>query len=77
MRTTIDLPPDLHRIAKSIAHDTEKSLSETIADLIRRGLERSSGPVGQITIDELTGLPVTNLGHVVTSEDVASLEDEE
>ena len=38
MRTTIDLPDDLHKQALAIARDTHRTLSETVADLIRRGL---------------------------------------
>lgn len=35
MRTTIDLPDDLHQRAMSIARDTSRTLSETVADLLR------------------------------------------
>ena len=38
VRTTIDLPDDLHKQAQAIARDTHCTLSETVADLIRRGL---------------------------------------
>ena len=38
MRTTIDLPEDLHELAKRIARDTSRTLSETVVDLVRRGL---------------------------------------
>lgn len=38
MRTTIDLPDHLHRTARAIALDTSRSLSETVAALVRRGL---------------------------------------
>lgn len=34
MRTTIDLPQDLHKQALAIARDTHRTLSETVADLI-------------------------------------------
>lgn len=74
MRTTIDLPDDLHRQALSIARDTSRSLSETVADLMRRGL--SKGKAGEITRSARTGLPLVHLGTVVTTEDVRSLEDE-
>ena len=75
MRTTIDLPDDLHKQALSIARDTRRTLSETVADLIRRGL-RAGGPA-TISTDPRTGLPLVSVGTVVTSEDVRSLEDEE
>ena len=75
VRTTIDLPDDLHKQALAIARDTRRSLSETVADLIRRGL--GAGSTAAISIDRRTGLPVVSVGTVVTSEDVRSLEDEE
>jgi hypothetical protein len=75
VRTTIDLPEDLHKQALAIARDTRRTLSETMADLVRRGLGvgRSSG----LSTDPRTGLPLVSVGTVVTSEDVRSLEDEE
>lgn len=75
MRTTIDLPDDLHKQALAIARDTRRSLSETVADLIRRGLSAERSPA--LTIDPQTGLPLVSVGTVITSEDVRSLEDEE
>jgi outer membrane lipopolysaccharide assembly protein LptE/RlpB len=74
MRTTIDLPADLHKQALAIARDTARSLSETVADLMRRGLEHGEGT--GISQSAQTGLPVLHLGKVITSEDVRSLEDE-
>lgn len=75
MRTTIDLPDDLHRQALAIARDSSQSLSETVAGLMRRGLQRDGSAAG-ITISPRTGLPVLRLGKVITSEDVRALEDE-
>jgi len=74
MRTTIDLPDDLHRLARAIARDTSRSLSATVADLMRRGLGEVREP--ELTRSERTGLPVLRLGKVVTSEDVRALDDE-
>lgn len=74
MRTTIDLPPDLHDAARSIARDRGTSLSEAVADLIRRGLGQSGtvvyGRSGR------TGLPTARVGRMVTHDDVRSLEDD-
>lgn len=72
MRTTIDLPDDLHALARQLAHDGHRSMSDVIADLIRRGLggssvEVSTGP---------RGLPITSVGRPVTAEDVRALDDE-
>ena len=75
MRTTIDLPDDLHKQAQAIARDTHRTLSETVADLIRRGLVANR--TAAISVDARTGLPLVSVGTVVTSEDVRSLEDEE
>lgn len=74
MRTTIDLPEDLHRQALAIARDTHRTLSETVADLMRRGL-RGEGTVAAAR-DPKTGLPLVSVGTVVTSEDVRALEDD-
>lgn len=75
VRTTIDLPDDLHKRALAIARDTHRTLSETVADLIRRGMRNDS--TAAVSIDARTGLPLVSVGTIVTSEDVRSLEDEE
>ena len=75
MRTTVDLPDDLHRQVLAIERDTRRTLSETVADLMRRGL--GHGKSVEVSQSPRTGLPVVSLGTVVTSEDVRSLEDEE
>ncbi len=75
MRTTIDLPDDLHAQAVAIARDTHQSLSQTVSGLIRRGL--GSGEQSEITTSVRTGLPVAHLGRTITSEDVRRLEDDE
>lgn len=74
MRTTVDLPDDLHRMAQAIARDSGTSLSETVARLLRGALA-GSGPV-RVTTSSRTGLKVASVGRVVTSEDVRSLDDE-
>ena len=74
MRTTVDLPADLHAQAVAIARDTHRTLSETVAFLMRRGL--GEGRAGGLTHSAATGLPVVHLGKVITTEDVRALEDE-
>jgi len=74
MRTTIDLPEDLHRQALAIARDTSRSLSQTVAELVRRGL--GYGRQAELGRSARTGLPVVRLGRVITSEDVRALDDE-
>jgi len=75
VRTTIDLPDDLHRQTLSIARDTSRTLSETVADLIRRGL--GLGGPQDIARSPVTGLPVIRLGSPITTDDVRALEDPE
>jgi hypothetical protein len=75
MRTTIDLPEDLHRQAMSIARDNSRSLSETVADLMRRGL--SQGLKGEVARSAVTGMPIVHLGTMITTDDVRGLEDDQ
>lgn len=75
MRTTIDIPDDLHKQAQAIARDTHRTLSETVVELMKRGL--GSGAPAHLSTDSRTGLPVLSVGKIVTSDDVRSLEDEE
>jgi hypothetical protein len=75
MRTTVDLPDDLHAQAVAISRDTHRTLSATVAYLMRRGLGHTSD--AEVTTSARTGLPVVHLGHTITSEDVRALEDDE
>jgi hypothetical protein len=75
MRTTVDLPDDVHQIVTAIARDEGKSMSRTITDLLRRQLTPPAGP--PISTDDRTGFRVVRLGRSITNEDVRSLEDEE
>jgi Arc/MetJ family transcription regulator len=75
MRTTVDIPDDLHAQAVAIARDTHQSLSQTVAALIRRGL--GSGSSGEVSTSARTGLPVAHLGRTITTEDVRQLEDDD
>jgi hypothetical protein len=74
MRTTVDLPADLHAQVVAIARDTHRSLSETVAFLMRRGLGESRPAA--LTHSAATGLPLVRLGRIITTEDVRSLEDD-
>jgi predicted transcriptional regulator len=76
MKTTVDLPDDLHRTAKQLAEDMSWTLSEAIAWLMRRGLGEDVKPV--IGVNRVTGFPAIWTGRPITPEDVErSLEDEE
>ena len=76
MRTTIDLPADLHEAAISIARDRGTTLSGAVAELMRRGLGQQQGTVryGRST---RTSLPTARVGRAVTSDDVRSVEDDD
>ncbi len=76
MRTTVDLPPDVHERAKRLAAHRHESLSATLADLTIRGLA-SLGEPATVSTDPVTGLPVLTLGRRVTCEDVAEALDDE
>ena len=75
VRTTIDLPDDVHQLATAIARDAGTTLSETVTRLLRSAL--ATPRPTRVTTSSLTGLPVISLGRVTTSEDVRSLDDEE
>ena len=75
MRTTIDLQPDLHRMALSLARDQHRTLSETINDLLARVLVPTLSPT--FSTSPTTGLPTVTLGRVTTAQDVRQLEDDE
>lgn len=74
MRTTIDLPDDLHRLTKAIAHDEGLTLSETVVELLRRALGQT--PRLALTADPESGLPSVSFGRKITSQDVRSLDDD-
>jgi len=76
VRTTVDLPPAVHRRALEIAQRTGRSLSAVVADLTARGLSQLDEPV-VVTTDERSGFPVVSVGRRVTSEQVAVVLDEE
>ena len=75
MRTTIDLPEDLHTLTRSLARSEGKTLSELISDILRGVLLPSREP--RVFRDELTGLLVADIGRPVTDEDVIAMEEEE
>ena len=76
MRTTVDLPPGVHRRASELARASGRSLSSVVADLTVRGLAQLEAPV-TLTDDPRTGLGVLSVGRRVTSADVAATLDEE
>lgn len=80
MRTTIDLPVDLHDALRSLAASNRTSLSQTAVELMRRGLEGPAAAPGSggrsPDISPVTGLPRVRLPRAVSPEDVRALEDD-
>lgn len=76
MRTTVDLPPALHRRARELAERRGQSLSAVIADLTMRGLAQLDTPV-RVTVDERSGFPLISICRKVTADDVARALDDE
>lgn len=81
MRTTIDLPEDLHRILTSVARHTGRSLGQTVAELVRRGLEAPATTGVRDTaavyhVHAVTGLPVVTSRQPLTEDDVRALDDD-
>ena len=77
MRTTVDLPPRVHRRALDLAKARGQSLSATIAELTVRGLAQLDEPL-TIRVDERSGFPVISYGGPrITAEDVAEILDDE
>ena len=77
MRTTVDLPPAVHRRAQALAQSRGQSLSATIADLTVRGLAQIDEPI-EIRIDERSGFPVMSFGGPpITEAQVTAILDDE
>ncbi len=82
MRTTLDLPDDLHRVVSSLALHTRRSLSATAVELMQRGLAAPAGRTdkaaarGNIKRNPVTGLPLIDPKRVLTPDDVKALEDD-
>jgi hypothetical protein len=76
MRTTVDLPPAVHRRALEIARRRGLSLSAVVAELTVRGLNQLDEPV-VVGTDARSGFPVISVGRKVTSEQVAAALDDE
>ena len=73
MRTTIDLPEDLHRAALSIARDSRQTLSQTVANLMRQALTAADA---EPAMGERQGFPLLRTHWALTAEDVRALDDD-
>lgn len=76
VRTTVDLPPAVHRRAQELARSRGTSLSSVLADLTVRGLAQLDAPV-EIGTSPRTGLPVLSVGRQVTADEVAAALDDD
>jgi negative regulator of replication initiation len=82
MRTTVDLPDDLHRIVTSLARHSGRSLSQTVAELLRRGLvlpeatNRAAEAPAVYRLHPQTGLPMVASKQPITEDEVRALDDE-
>lgn len=74
MRTTVDLPEDLHRVALSLARDRSQTLSQVVGDLMRMALR---APAASHEESRRGGFPLFQSPRALTSEDVRSLDDDE
>jgi hypothetical protein len=74
VRTTIDLPEDLHHITMAIARDQGATFSQTVVTLLQRAI--GTPGTAQVSASERTGLQVVRLGRTITSDDVRALDDE-
>lgn len=75
MRTTVDLPPSVHRRAQLLASEQGRSLSAVVAELTTRGLAQLAAPV-DLAVDEQTGLPVLSIGRRISADEVAEILDD-
>lgn len=77
MRTTVDLPDNLHRIALGLARHSGRSLSEAVAELMQRGLEAhlSEAAAQPFAVHAATGPPVARSRRPITADDVTAIED--
>jgi hypothetical protein len=74
MRTTIDLPADLHQLTSAVARSRGQTLSQTVAEILRQALISDDQPI--VSTSPITGLPVVDLGRTITPDDVAALDDD-
>jgi hypothetical protein len=74
VRTTLDIADEAYFIAKSIAHDQNRSLGRVVGDLI---LQASKGSADASIQMSDYGFPNFRCSRTVTSEDVRALDDDE
>jgi hypothetical protein len=80
MRTTIDLPPALHRLASDRAKETGQSISATLAQLVAKGAEALGAfedQAGGPSTHPVTGFPVVSYGSPITAAEAAKLAEDD
>ena len=75
MRTTIDLPEDLHRLTVSLARAQSLTLSQLVTMILRRSLLPDEA-AASVARNEASGLPEVRLGRPITVDDVHGADDE-
>ncbi len=75
MRTTVDLPPDVHQLATAIAASSGTTFSVAVTRLLRSAM--AAPAASRITVDAETGFPLFSSGRPVTGDDVRAMDDEE
>jgi len=70
-----DLPPDLHQQTLAIARDAHQTSSQTVTQLLRRGLGET--PTARVNRDGTTGRLLLDVGQPIGDDNVRSLEDDE
>ena len=76
MRTTTDLDPKAHKIAKAIARQRHLTLGKIISEAILNRYEAQSPDSLQSSTTAL-GLPAIYIGRPITREEVSALIEEE
>jgi hypothetical protein len=78
----IDLPDDLHRIVTRLARNTGRSLGQTVAELLRRGLAASepANPIAEAhavyNLQPQTCLRLVASKQPITEDDVRAIDGE-
>lgn len=73
MRTTVNLPDDIYKVARSLAAQQQVSLGDALAELARRGLE------ARVAIDDSEPFPCFAIpadSEPITLEQTLAAEDE-
>lgn len=76
MRTTVDLPPALHRRVRALAASRRTSVSATIAELTRQAIDQLE-PDDEVVIDDESGLPAFAAERAISNDEVLAFLDED